>query len=79
MVPCMNDGERLLSGPYFKLLWFRFAKRLPGKTQARANPENLVATGADGPEKESLSPRFVRRLSSLKVSGVSKANMESLS
>lgn len=38
MAPCMNDGDLLLSGPYFKLLWFRFARRLPGKgkhTQAR--------------------------------------------
>lgn len=33
MAPCMNDGDLLLSGPYFKLLWFRFARRLPGKKE----------------------------------------------
>lgn len=29
--PCMKDGDLLLSGPYLKLLWFRFARRLPAK------------------------------------------------
>lgn len=79
MAPCMKDGDLLLSGPYFMLLWFRFAKRLPGKTQTGTKDKNLAATWVDVPEKESLSPRFVRRFSSLKVSGVSKAKMESLS
>lgn len=30
-VPCMKDGVLLSSLPYFKLLWFRFARRLPVK------------------------------------------------
>lgn len=36
MAPCMNDGDLLLSGPYFKLLWFRFARRLPGGEHTQA-------------------------------------------
>lgn len=29
--PCMNDGVRELSLPYFRLFWLRFARRLPEK------------------------------------------------
>lgn len=33
MAPCMKDGVLLISFPYFKLLWFRFARRLPVKDE----------------------------------------------
>lgn len=31
IAPCIKDDVLLISVPYLKLLWFRFARRLPGK------------------------------------------------
>lgn len=89
--PCMNDGVRALSLPYFRLFWLRFARRLPvniNKVLVRQNGllsltcSSYVFSGrlVSFPSRSRVKvPLLERRVSNLNVSGVSKAKMESLS
>lgn len=77
--PCMKDGVLLISDPYFKLLWFKFASRLPVKDKKCVSTRYSFKKCKNLTAKKNYLPLFVRMFSSLKVSGVSKANMESLS